>query len=245
MELGGKKIIVTGGTAGIGRELVKQCLSAGAQVITCGRNVDKLSALQKEFPNVHIVQADIATDNGRHALLAAAETKWGSVDFLINNAGVQYAMTIGEGNADQGQTIQDEIEINFTAQVLLIDLFLPLIKKSNKSAIVNICSCLALTPKRSAPVYCATKAALMNFSTALGYQLADTNVSVVSVFPPLVETEMTAGRGSKTITASVFAEKLLAGVVSGKTKIYVGKATLLRVIHRVFPSLAAKILSNS
>jgi len=245
MDFSNKHVVVTGGSSGIGKALVRELIKAGAQVLTCGRDAERLQTLEHELPDIKTVQADIATPAGRNTLLAEANKLWSHIDVLINNAGVQYSMDIGSGLPDAAEKIQQEMDINFTAQVLLIDLMLPMLKNSADARLVNISSCLALTPKRSAPVYCASKAAFSSFSQALSYQLEGSSVKVVVVYPPLVDTPMTAGRGAKTISAGSFAHQVISDIAGDKNQIYVGKAKILKVIHRLLPAIAQKILKNS
>ena len=124
---------------------------------------------------------------------------------------------------------------------------LPVLSRSESSAIVNVSSGLAFTPKADAVVYCATKAAVHNFSQGLRYQMEDANngVSVTEVMPPLVATEMTAGRQDGAISADQVASEVLEGLKRDQQEIRVGKVKLLAALMRLSPSLAAKILRNS
>ena len=120
-----------------------------------------------------------------------------------------------------------------------------LLLRQPESAIVNVSSGLGLVPKQSAPVYCATKAGLHIFSKALGYQLAHTGVRVMEVIPPLVDTPMTAGRGRNKLSPEQLVDEFLRGFARNQREINIGKVGLLRLIQRISPALADRILKNS
>ena len=129
----------------------------------------------------------------------------------------------------------------------LTTLCLPLLRQQPQSTIVNVSSGLAIAPKSSAPVYCATKAALHIFSKALRYQMEDAapNIAVVEAILPLVDTNMTRGRGKEKISPEKVAKEIFEGMERNHHEIYVGKVKLFVLIHRVLPQLAERILRNS
>jgi uncharacterized oxidoreductase len=137
--------------------------------------------------------------------------------------------------------------LNFSALVALSVGLLPLLAQQESAALVNISSGLALTPKKSSPVYCATKAAVRSFTRTLKYQCEDAqpHVKIIEALPPLVDTGMTAGRGSGKISAAQCATEIISGIEAGSSEIYVGKSKLLRLVLRVLPSAAYKIMRNS
>ena len=114
----------------------------------------------------------------------------------------------------------------------------------SSAAIVNITSALALVPKQSAPIYCATKAAMHNFTKALRYQLESTPIKVFEIIPALVDTEMTRGRGKGKITPEAMVDEALRGIESNKYEIRVAKTKILFALHRFLPSVAERIIRN-
>ena len=121
---------------------------------------------------------------------------------------------------------------------------LPLLVRQPEASIVNVTTGLALAPKRSSPVYCASKAALRSFTRSLRYQMERTapQVRVQEVLPPLVETRMTAGRGAGKLKPAAVAARLVDTIESGVDECYVGKSRLLKVLMRLAPSLAYRVL---
>lgn len=97
--------------------------------------------------------------------------------------------------------MEREIAINVDAVVHLCQGVVPVLKQRDEAALVNVSSGLAIAPKASAPVYCASKAFVRSYSQALRYQLEETSVRVFDLAPPLVKTDMTAGRNEGAITA--------------------------------------------
>ncbi|MBB3061926.1 SDR family oxidoreductase [Microbulbifer rhizosphaerae] len=243
MNMTGKTVLLTGGTSGIGLALLPRLIERGCRVITCGRDGARIKELRGSNPQAIFVRADINSAEGIDALAQAVSSAGAGLDMIINNAGIQLAYEF-VSDAEVPDKIDREVGINLCAQMKLAHRFLPELLIRPEAVIVNITSCLAVTPKRSAPVYCATKAAMRSFTRALRYQLEDSTVRVVEVIPPLVATRMTAGRDADTISSDEFAEEMLSKLVRGDTEIRVGKARLLMGIYRLWPALAARILKN-
>ena len=116
---------------------------------------------------------------------------------------------------------------------------------SHPASIVNVNSGLGLVPKTSSAVYCGSKGGLNIFSISLGHQLAETNVKVVQAFLPLVDTKMTAGRGSGKLSAAEAAKEIIKAIESRRGIVDIGKVKLLRMIHRLSPSLATRIMKRA
>ena len=163
---------------------------------------------------------------------------------LINNAGVQYNYSFAE-ESRHASVIKEEVSINFMAPMLLTDRLLPLLLQQTKAAIVNVTSALALAPKKSAPVYCATKSALHSFTQALRYQLDGTSVAVFELVPSLVDTDMTKGRGIGKISPQSLANEALKAIATDKHDILIEKTKILYLLYWVFPSFARRLLKNS
>lgn len=140
--------------------------------------------------------------------------------------------------------IEEEVNINLLAHLKLTDRFLPILMGRPSAAIVNVTSALALLPKQSAPIYCATKAAMHNFTKALRYQFEDTTVKVFEIILALVDTEMTKGRGKGKITPEALAAEALRGLESNQYEIRIEKTKILFALNRFLPSVAERIIRN-
>ena len=166
---------------------------------------------------------------------------------LFNNAGVQVQLPPGEiDHSDRLTELRAELSVNLQAPITLCLGLLPTLAKRPSAVIVNISSALAWAPKRSAPVYCASKAGLSTFSRALRYRCeADApTVRVIDAVLPLVDTAMTAGRGSGKISPDAAATAVLRGAAAGAQDLWIGKARLLHAVHRLAPTLAYQMLRN-
>lgn len=237
-----KHIVITGGTSGIGYELVRQ-LDPHNRISVIGRASSRLDALKTEFPDIRIHEADLC-DPEAAARAGDEIVRDGEViDVLINNAAVQYTPEFLDDDF-RLETIAREIDINLTAPSILIYLALPALLQSKRATILNINSALGLVPKTRSAVYCATKGGLNILSQALRNQLEETNIRVMQAFPPLVDTEMTTGRGSGKLSASEAARRIIAGMEGNSEDIDIGKVRLLRVLSRLSPAIARKIMRN-
>ena len=94
----GKNIVITGGSDGIGKALVQQFLGLGAKVATCGRNIEKLKALESECASEHLMifTADVSKKEDCDAFIQAAIQQLGGIDVLINNAGISMRALVSE-----------------------------------------------------------------------------------------------------------------------------------------------------
>jgi len=237
------KIVLTGATSGIGLALLKRLHDLGYTLVAIGRDPNRLEALASQYPDVTFIRCDLTSPTELHELLDELRRHHADTTLLINNAGVQYNYQIGT-EAEGAGWMTAEIQTNLTAALQLCEALLPGLRQQPEAAIVNVTSGLALSPKRSAPVYCATKAGLRLFTKALRYQLEDSTVRVVELVLPLVDTPMTAGRGRGKLSPEAVVDTLLAGLKRGKTEIYPGRAGLFRWIHRIAPEVADRILKN-
>jgi uncharacterized oxidoreductase len=248
MELRETRVLITGGTSGIGRELVARLAAHGCLVATCGRDPQRLASLGAEFPGVVAIPANLAAPGAAAELIARVVQEFGGIDVLINNAAVQdHDAFVGEQAPGLADRIAREVATNITAPMQMTAIVLAQAGTRNV-AIVNVTSGLALAPKKQAPVYCATKAAMRIFTLAVGYQASDAGSKVLmsEALLPLVDTPMTAGRGnpSKKMSAGAVADAIIRGIQQDQTEIRIGAAKALPVVLRLSTRLGRKILRN-
>lgn len=244
MIIENKIILVTGGNSGIGSAIVEKTVGNNNIVIACGRNIERLNALKTAQPSVKIIQCDIQNSNNVAELISNIQTEYGHIDILFNNAAIFKELDFQKLNFDSA-AIEEEINTNFTSQVKLIYAFLPLLKKSNDAAIVNITSGYGLSPAKRAPVYSATKSAMHSFSQSLRSQLEGTSIKVFEAILPLVDTPSTQDNPNPKMSAETAALEILSGVRKNKNEIYVGILKWLPFLLRVAPKTAAKKLLES
>lgn len=234
-------IILTGGTSGIGLELLVRLLRDGHKVIVLARRASTLS------PEPGLVPIDIDLSNVADVreICVRLAADHGDATMLINNAALQYSAHLTDPDFDP-QQMEKEVAINLVAPALLTYAMLPAFRgHGRRAAIINMSSGLAYFPKQKTALYCATKAALSSFTRSLRYQLESDSILVSEVVLPLVDTPMTEGRGTGKISAAAAAQAILAGIADRRETVHIGKAKLLPFLTRVAPSVGHRILRGT
>lgn len=242
METINNKILITGGSSGIGLALAVKLANLGNEVIITGRDRIKLQHISTRYP-LSTFCCDLAKDEDINALVSAISEGNPDLNILINNAGIQYNYSFLNGVVSK--KIEEETTINLIAAMKLCGAFVPMFLGCKEAAIINISSSLSFSPKRSAPVYSATKAGLHIFTKALRYQLQGSNIKVFEVIPPLVDTPMTQGRGKNKISTNALVNEFIHGMDKNNYEMNIGSVKLLRMIHRLSPALADSLINNS
>ncbi len=188
MDLASNTVLITGGASGIGLALAERFLRAGSRVVVCGRREEKLREVRERLPQIATRVCDVGRESERVALFEWATREFPALNVLVNNAGVQRRVRLTE--PEEWEQTRQEIAINFDAPVHLSTLFVQHLAGVARPAIVNVTSGLAFSPLARVPVYCATKAALRSFTLSLRRQLAGSNVRVVEIIPPAVDTDL-------------------------------------------------------
>ena len=235
------KVVLTGGTSGIGAEMLELLLAEGHQVIVLARKGSQLE------PRMGLEAIDIDLSNAAAIKAVAADIalRHPDISIIINNAALQYAIALTDPDFDP-ELMQAEVAVNLLAPALLSHALLPILRRHDKGgAIVNVSSGLAFFPKKQSALYCATKAALHSFSQSLRYQLEQDGVAVIEAILPIVETPMTAGRGSGKMPARDAAQAIVAGIKKGRAEIFIGKAKLIPLFARFAPAIGRRILRGT
>ena len=189
MELSNRTVLVTGGSGGIGFGIAEVFHRSKSRVIVCGRDRDKLSGVEKKFPEIITLTCDVEDARQRKNLADEVLRRFPDLDILVNNAGIQRYIDLKKGY-DELKSGEDEIAVNFVAVVELTALFIGHLIKRPSAAIINVSSGLGFMPMLNMPIYCATKAAVHTYSLVLRQQLEDTPVKVVEIVPPMVDTDL-------------------------------------------------------
>ncbi len=191
MELDGKRVLITGGSSGIGFATAQALLARGARVFVTGRRPDALAdavhRLGASGGEVHAVVADMATREGRALTLSAGLEKLGALDILVNNAGGVRASPLEAITEDE---IHAMIEVDLVAPILLTRAALPALRASGDALIVDISSVGALVGMPFYAVYAAAKAGLAHFGEGLRRELMGEHVGVLTVYPSGTDTPM-------------------------------------------------------
>lgn len=250
MNLTRQTALVTGGSSGIGLALARALRERGSRVLVCGRDDARLAEAARLVPGLETVRCDLGVERDMDALVEAVRVRLGGLSLLINNAAVQLNYVFPEADPETAaMNINEELTINLNAPIILTVRLLPFLCEQPESAVVNLTSGLALAPKKSAAVYCASKAGLRAFTKALRYGLEDAKLGVraVEVMLPLVDTPMTQGRGNPRLKLSPerVAREVLAGLEAGHSEIRVGGVKAFMGVYRLAPGLAERLFRDS
>jgi NAD(P)-dependent dehydrogenase (short-subunit alcohol dehydrogenase family) len=187
-EFAGKRVLVTGGTKGMGEAIVRRLVASGARVATTAR-----SPLPEGQTVELFVQADISTREGVNEVAEQARHRFGGLDILINNVGGSSAPSGGVLALTDGDW-QDAINTNLFAAVRLDRAFLPGMLKQRSGVIVHISSIQRRLPLFEATLaYAAAKAALTTYSKGLSKEVGPGGVRVNTVAPGFIETPAAHG----------------------------------------------------
>lgn len=209
-----KKIaLVTGGNKGIGREISRNLSEAGCTVLVGARNRERGQEAvrqleQSGLSDVHFIEIDVTRQETVTACAQAIEERYGRLDTLINNAGINLPGDGLPGSADLN-AVQKVFDTNFFGALRVAQAMLPLLRKSPAGRIVNISSGLGSITFNSDPSwpgyntkfigYNASKAALNMLTVHLAYELRDTNIKVNSANPGYTKTDLNNNQGTQPV----------------------------------------------
>ena len=187
LGLGGKVVVVTGASKGIGLAVARAFAEEGAKVVAGSRTASEgLKGLAGRYPLVHVA-VDLGTPEGPEKLVGRAVQEFGGVDVLVNNVGVFEPRTAGFA-AITDEDWRRTFEINFMSAVRISRAVLPSMVARGSGAIVNISSINARLPLSFVADYSAAKAALTNLSKLLAEEFGSRGVRVNTVSPGPVRT---------------------------------------------------------
>ena len=188
MNLKNKKILITGATGGIGKNLVKKFSTLGAEVLATGTNEIKLEKLKKEFPNIKTKKFKLDNHSKIEEFINECFVELNGLDILINNAGItqdNISLRLTEENW------KNVIDLNLTSTFLMCKYSIKKMIKQKKGKIINITSIVAHTGNAGQANYSASKAGILGFSKSLAIEYAKKNININCISPGFIKTEMT------------------------------------------------------
>jgi NAD(P)-dependent dehydrogenase (short-subunit alcohol dehydrogenase family) len=191
LKLRDKVAVVTGASKGIGLAVTKALVAEGARVIAGARDVGGELGTLSQRGAVHAVSVDLSTPDGPRALVAQADD-YGGVDVLVNNVGA-VALRLDGFLSVTDDEWSSSLNLNFMAAVRTTRAALPLMLKRDGGSIVTVSSVNSFLPDPAIIDYCASKAALTNFSKALSKEVGPKGIRVNTVSPGPVETALWLG----------------------------------------------------
>ncbi len=193
VSLKGKVAIVTGASQGLGLEISRAYLRAGASLIMCARNGELLEEAGTELRagfggNVATIPADVSDRDDAQRLAAGAMELHGRIDILVNNAGIYGPMGPIE-EIDWAKWVE-AIEVNLLGSVLMCRAVLPAMKDKGKGKIIQLSGGGATNPMPNISAYAVSKAAIVRFAETLAMEVARFNIDVNAIAPGALNTRM-------------------------------------------------------
>ena len=189
-----KNILITGGSGGIGKELVKKFVSLGGNVLGTGTNTGKLDLLKKEYPNILVKRFDMSEHSRIVEFIDNVTLELGGLDILINNAGINRDNLSLRMKDEEWKKV---IDINLTSTFLLTKSAIKKMLKNKFGRIVNITSIVGHTGNLGQANYSASKSAIIGMSKSLAAEYAKKNITINCVSPGFIQSNMTMNIAEK------------------------------------------------
>ncbi|MFK7917579.1 MAG: SDR family NAD(P)-dependent oxidoreductase [Ilumatobacter sp.] len=186
MDLSGKHVVITGGSAGIGATMAHAFSEQGARVLVAARSEDKLRAVADRIVGDYIV-ADFTDADDVDGFVDRCLDRLGHIDVFVNNAGVETATSFATTDRNELRTIA---RLNFEATLLLTRDVLPHMLRRGSGHIVQLSSVAGAIPFPGLAAYAGTKAGITNFTETLRIEIKGTGVGLTVVSPGPTQTEM-------------------------------------------------------
>ncbi len=189
-----RNVIVTGGSRGLGLGICRQLAAAGYRVIAIARqeNIQLVSAMEEaerqHSGSFHFVPFDLAEIEGMANLVRTSRKRFGPIYGLINNAGVSFDSILG---VMQDSQIERLVRVNTLSPIVLTKHVVRAMMADGGGRVINIASVAAFTGYSGLSVYSATKASIVGFTRSLAREVGRTGVTVNSIAPGFVATDMT------------------------------------------------------
>lgn len=194
--LKGKKALITGGTAGIGREIALAYAAQGASVAICGTNPERADVVLRELKEARIdpdqqfetMILDISDKKAVEEAIQGLLGKWGNLDILVNNAGItRDGLLMKMSEEDWDAVMNTNLKSIYNTCQALVRAML----KAKKGKIINITSVVGLTGNAGQANYAASKSGMVGFTKSLAQELATRNICVNCIAPGFIQTRMT------------------------------------------------------
>jgi len=189
MKMTGNTILITGGGSGIGRGMAEAFHALGNQVIIAGRRQEVLDSVTAASPGMKSLTLDITNAESIRSFADQISQTYPKLNVLINMAGIMKTENL-HNTQDSLADSEATITTNLLGPIRLTAALLPTLQAQPQAVVMNVSSGLAFLPLTITPTYCATKAAIHSYTQSLRYQLKDTNVQVLELIPPYVQTEL-------------------------------------------------------
>ena len=253
--VGGKVVLVTGGSSGIGLAAAMKFAEAGAITLICARDEGKLEEARKEImvhagPAAQVVAyaADIADEASCKALVERINEAHGGVDFLVNNAGRSIRRAI-EASYDRFHDFERTMQLNYFGCLRVTMGLMPGMVAKRRGHVVNISSIGVLTNAPRFSAYVASKAALDAWTRCASSEYADTGITFTTINMPLVRTPMIAPtkiyQNVPTLSPEEAADMIAQACVNKPVRIATRLGVTGEVLHSLAPRVAQIVMNTS
>jgi len=253
--VGGKVVLVTGGSSGIGLAAAIKFAEAGAITVICARDADKLAEAVAEIRSragkhaqVHSYSVDIADEAGCREFIARLEQEHGGVDFLINNAGRSIRRAI-ESSYDRFHDFQRTMDLNYFGCLRVTMGLLPSMVKKRRGHVVNISSIGVLTNAPRFSAYVASKAALDAWTRCASSEFADQGITFTTINMPLVRTPMIAPtkiyQNVPTLAPEEAADMIAQACIAKPVRIATRLGITGELLHALAPRVAQIVMNTT
>jgi short-subunit dehydrogenase len=237
------RVLIIGASSGIGKALAEKLLKDGSSVAMAARRVELMEELAKSFPRkAFVYRHDVRDYDKTEALFQHITGDLGGLDLVIYNSGIMHTIEENEFNFAKDREI---IEVNVTAAFAWLNEAAKRFQQTKSGTIVGISSIAGDRGRRGNPAYCTSKAALTTFLESLRNRLSQYGVSVMTIKPGFIDTDMVRGKPGIfwLISADEAARRILNAAKAGKSTVYVPwRWQIVSIILRSIPSFIFKRL---
>lgn len=255
IELRGSTVLVTGSSAGIGMHVARRLASAGANLVLAARNAEKLEAAAASLRSSDVKALAVPTDVGRkddlERLVERAIAEFGTIDVLINNAGIEAFCHYEDLPLDR---IAETIQVNLTSALMLTRLVVPHMLSARRGHIVNMSSTAGKHGPAFGAAYGTTKAGLINFTQAIRAEYQGRGISASAICPGFTDDggiyermKQNSSRQSPRLlgstTANRVADAVIRAIEKDRPEILVNWPPMrpVMVLTQMFPELGGRI----
>jgi NAD(P)-dependent dehydrogenase (short-subunit alcohol dehydrogenase family) len=254
--IGGKVVLITGASSGIGKAAAVKCGAAGAEVLLVARTPEKLEETKNEIEEgggtAHIHQCDLSDIEDIERMASEVLEQHGRVDVLVNNAGRSIRRSV-ELSYERFHDFERTMQLNYFGSLKLILSLLPTMRKRTEGRkgghIINVSSIGVQTHTPRFSAYVASKAALDAWSRCVASEVVDDGVHITTIYMPLVRTPMIAPTkmydAFPTITPDEAAEMITRAMVTKPKKVATRLGNFGELLYNIAPKASDAILNTA
>jgi thioester reductase-like protein len=257
--IGGKVVLITGASSGIGKAAAIKAAAAGATVLLVARTPEKLEETKAEIEEAggeaHIHRCDLSDIEDVEKMASEVLAEYGKIDILVNNAGRSIRRSV-ENSYDRFHDFERTMQLNYFGSLRLILSLLPAMRKKGKGKggtkgghIINVSSIGVQTHTPRFSAYVASKAALDAWSRCVASEVIDDGVHITTIYMPLVRTPMIAPTkmydAFPTITPEEAADMICDAMIRKPKKVATRLGNFGELLYNVAPKASDAILNTA